>query len=279
MGLPSSLPYPLLVGTLLLTLQHFSAQVAAFELVTIDTLDSVGLRDNPSGNGATVTTGPSGDDDAYILSRSLTGDANSDAWATVFSHFPREFSLGLSYREETVATTNLFNLSDGSTVLLAVNVVRTDDDRADLVVLLPGGETVTEPIVVNDEGFHSIILKLEGDFLSVYVNCSLDSFLKLLSTPDNITATSTTDFSLFDAGYVVHSAVVSNDRNAVTEYCPHVLPGVTGPAGPQGRPGQKGEPGQNGTDGRVGPPGPKGDVGPEGPNGEVGVKGMIVSSF
>ena len=182
-------------------MNHILTHPVSFYYV-VDTLDSVGLRDNPSGNGATVTTGPEGADDAYILSRSLTGDANSDAWATVFSHFPREFSLGLSYRKETVTTTNLFSLFDGLTLLLTVDVVRTDD-RTDLVVLLPGGETVTEPIVVNDEGFHSIILKLEGDFLSVYVNCSLDSFLKLRSTPDNITATSTTDFSLFDAGYVV----------------------------------------------------------------------------
>ena len=169
----------------------------------VDTLDSVGLRDNPSDNGATVTTGPLGDNDAYILSQSLTGDANSDAWVTVFSHFPREFSLGLSYRKTTVATTNLFSLSDGLMLLLGVDVVRTDINQANLVVTFPGGDTVEEPIDVNDDRFHSIILKLEGDFLSVYVNCTLDSFLKLRSAPDNITATPNTDFSLFGPGYVV----------------------------------------------------------------------------
>ena len=197
----------------------YSYTLCCYTFLPVDTLDSVGLRDDPSGNGATVTTGPSDEQDAYILSRTLTGDANSDDWVTVFSHFPREFSLGLYYKKETVATTNLFRLFDGGVTLLSVDVQRTDIDQADLVIVFPGGVSVREPVAVSDDGFNSIILKLEGEFLSVYINCSLDSFLKLPSTPDNITATPTTDFSLFAAGYIVSTGERGGNQCAFIVSC------------------------------------------------------------
>ena len=168
--------------------------------------------------------GPSGADDAYLLSTSLTGDANSDAWSTVFSHFPREFSLYLNFRKDTVSTTSLFRLFDGSDTLISVDLERTDVDRADLVLVFPGGVSTREPIVINEEGFNSIILKLEGKFLSVYVNCNLDSFLKLTSTPDNITATPTTDFSLFGPGYVVRVILHTFMKSHIKTYCTNIIP-------------------------------------------------------
>ena len=65
------------------------------------------------------------------------------------------------------------------------------------------GVSVRQPIGIGDLEFHYISLKLEGEFLSIYVDCNLDSFLKLQQTPDNITVTDNTDFTLFDSGYVV----------------------------------------------------------------------------
>lgn len=169
---------------------------------SVDTLDTVGVRDNPDIHGATVVPGPSGDD-AYLLSLPLTGDANSADWATIFSHFPREFSLTLIFRNESASSDNLFLLSDGQGIQIAVQLQRTDDDESALMITFPG-TSIREPIAaLNDGSFHYISLKLEGKFLSIYVDCNFDSFLKLESTPDNITVTASTVFTLFSGGYVV----------------------------------------------------------------------------
>ena len=152
-----------------------------------------------------MTPGPLGND-AYLLSRSLTGDANSEDWATVFSHFPREHSITLHFRNDTAFSDSLYLLSDGSVPLIEVQLQRTDDDEADLVVQFPG-VTVTQPVsIANDDEFHTIVLKLEGDFLSIYVDCRFESFLKLKSTPENITVIADTRFTLFGTGYVVRKS-------------------------------------------------------------------------
>ena len=179
--------------------------LGCFTLITIlcvcpvDTLE--GLRDDPVGHGAIAVPAPSGDT-AYLLSRSVTGDASSQEWTTVFSHFPREFSLALLFRNSSASSGSLFSLVDGSDSLISVELERTDAGESDLIIVLPG-TSVRQPISIDNREFSSIILKLEGKFLSIYVDCSLDSFLKLDSTPDNITVTANTMFSLFDVGYVV----------------------------------------------------------------------------
>lgn len=65
------------------------------------------------------------------------------------------------------------------------------------------GVSVSQLIPVSDNEYHSISLKLEGKFLTIYVDCDLHSFLKLESMPENITVTDSTVFMLFDDGYVV----------------------------------------------------------------------------
>ena len=167
---------------------------------TVDTLDSIGLRDDPLAHGAIVVPGPGSD--AYLLSRPLTGDANSDDWRTVLSHFPREFSLTLSFRNDSASGTLLFLLSDGANTLIDVQLERTDVDQSDLVIGFPG-VSVSREIPIGDNEFHSVVLKLEGQYLSIYVDCTLNSFLKLESTPENITVTDSTAFTLFGNGYVV----------------------------------------------------------------------------
>lgn len=171
----------------------------------VDILDSVGLRDNPAQHGATLAPGPSGANDAYLLSTSVMGVANSDAWSTVFSHFPREFSLLLHFRRDsTNSNDTLFRLFEGSSPLIAVDLQRTAlNDRANLIISFPGGVTTSQEINIDGNGFNLIVLKLEGEFLSIYVNCRLDSFLKLSGTPNNITSTPATSVSLFGGGYVV----------------------------------------------------------------------------
>ena len=63
--------------------------------------------------------------------------------------------------------------------------------------------TVRQPVSVRDGEFNSISLKLEGEYLTIYVNCILDAFLKLESTPNNITITASSVVVLFDDGYHV----------------------------------------------------------------------------
>lgn len=129
----------------------------------------------------------------------MTGDANSQDWTTLFLHFPREFSLALQFRNDSAFSSSLFQLSDGSGTLISVDLERTDVGQADLIIVFPG-TSVRQPIVIDDDGW--IVLKLEGEFLSIYVDCDLHSFLKLESTPENITSIDAI-FTLFDAGYVV----------------------------------------------------------------------------
>lgn len=170
----------------------------------VDTIDSVGLPADPIGNDAIVVPGPSsGSDNGYFLSRQLTGDANSEDWATVFSHFPREFSLTLVYRNISGSSEELFIISNSDGTLIGVELQRTGDaDEECLLVVTFPGVSVSQSIPACDNEYHFISLKLEGKFLSIYVDCDLHSFLKLESMPENITVTDSTVFTLFD-GYVV----------------------------------------------------------------------------
>ena len=121
---------------------------------------------------------------------------------TVFSHFPREFSLTLIFRDQSASNENLFVLFDGSQTHISVDLQRTGTDGPVLVIALPG-VTVRQPVSVRDGEFNSISLKLEGEYLTIYVNCILDAFLKLESTPDNITITAISVVVLFEGGYHV----------------------------------------------------------------------------
>lgn len=95
-------------------------------------------------------------------------------------------------------------MSDGSVTLIEVQLQRTDADEAELVIDFPG-VTVRQPVSIdNDNEFHTIVLKLEGKFLSIYVDCRFESFLKLESSPENITVTDDTRLTLFDSGYTVY---------------------------------------------------------------------------
>ena len=199
----------------------------------VDTIDSVGLPDDPIGNDAIVVPGPSsGSDNGYFLSRQLTGDANSEDWETVFSHFPREFSLTLVYINQSASSENLFFISDSEGTLIGVELQRTGDADESLLVVTFPGVSVSQLIPVSDNEYHSISLKLEGKFLTIYVDCDLHSFLKLESMPENITVTDSTVFTLFDNGYVVCNSLCVQKLNLSQLAYTYVLHTVHSPCKP-----------------------------------------------
>ena len=151
---------------------------------TVDVLDSVGLRDGDLlEDGATLAEGPSGTMDAFLLSRQLSAATNGTDWNILNAYFPQEFALYVvfnasQYTGSIVAINR--GMSDEFNVALRTSPLSTQT----LIVTLPGVDPVEIIVPTQDNAvFQFIGVGLQGAVLTVFVNCTLVSTLRLPALP------------------------------------------------------------------------------------------------
>ena len=153
-------------------------------MFTVDVLDTVGLRDGDLlEDGATLTEGPSGTMDAFLLSRQLSAATNGTDWNILNAYFPQEFALYVvfnasQYTGSIVAINR--GMSDEFNVALRTSPLNTQT----LIVTLPGVDPVEIIVPTQDNAvFQFIGVGLQGAVLTVFVNCTLVSTLRLPALP------------------------------------------------------------------------------------------------
>ena len=164
----------------------------------VDVLNSVGLRDGDiAEDGAVLVDGPSGEMDAFLLSRQLSAPTNSTDWDVVNSDFPREFAL---YVE--------FNASQYSGSIVAINrgmadefnvALDTSSSAQMLIITLPGLDPVEIIVPPQMRSMFQIFgFKLENTILTVYVNCSLITILRLPASPQQLPISNSSVVEIFE---------------------------------------------------------------------------------
>ena len=166
----------------------------------VDVLGSVGLRDGDIvEDGATVAEGPSGTMDAFLLSRQLSAATNGTDWNILNAYFPQEFALYV-----------VFNASQYSGSIVAINRGMSDEfnvalrtspllNTQTLIVTFPGVDPAEITVPTQDNPmFQFIGVRLQGTVLTVFVNCTLVSTLRLSALPRQLPISENSMVEIFE---------------------------------------------------------------------------------
>jgi len=158
----------------------------------------VGLRDGDiAEDGAVLVDGPGGEMDAFLLSRQLSAPANSTDWDSLNSDFPREFALYVAFNASQY-TGSIVAINRGLANEFNVALDTSSSDQT-LIITLPGLEPV-EIIVPSQmrSMFQIFGFKLESTVVTVYVNCSLVTILRLPTLPQQLPISTTSVVEIFE---------------------------------------------------------------------------------
>lgn len=158
----------------------------------------MGLRDGDiAEDGAVLVDGPGGEMDAFLLSRQLSAPANSTDWDSLNSDFPREFALYVAFNASQY-TGSIVAINRGLANEFNVALDTSSSDQT-LIITLPGLEPV-EIIVPSQmrSMFQIFGFKLESTVVTVYVNCSLVTILRLPTLPQQLPISTTSVVEIFE---------------------------------------------------------------------------------
>lgn len=154
----------------------------------VDLLAEIGLKRDAPLSRARVTFGPNGKLGAFFILQDIRGGLKSEEWRAVANSFPQGFALHV----------NVFPRFDYVGILLSINQNTNMEftvafapesavfGKQNLVIKLPGLDTITYLIPEVQEEWIRLDLVYRDDMLSLYRNCQLIARQILLQKPSNI---------------------------------------------------------------------------------------------
>ena len=173
----------------------------------MDLLRAAGLRENDlTGTGADLIPGPTGELDAFFLSRALEVNASDVLFNVIGANLPSSFALftvlnldqyigpilsvGESFSEVPALQISLDNTAFLTQTLINVSLPGLDPVR------------ISVPSSVMGNTFQRLGVQLKGSQLVVTINCTISSVTNLRSPPDLLLLDDGV-LSLFDSGVMV----------------------------------------------------------------------------
>lgn len=148
-------------------------------------MDFIGLRsDNFPSEDASLTVGPTGMLDAFMLERQLNTSTAGLEWQLIGADFPDQFGLYTVFNASGYEG-SIISVRNGSGFEFDVSLRRDTNSSGDvLLVTLPGLSTLSVGIpesaqLRNNQLFQSLGVRLIHYQLLVLVNCAIVNFVDL----------------------------------------------------------------------------------------------------
>lgn len=152
---------------------------------SVDVLDYIGLRSgNFSSEDASLTTGPTGMLDAFMLERQLNESTTGLEWQVIGEDFPDQFGLYTIFNASDYEG-SIISVRNGSAFAFDISLRRDVNSSDDILfVTLPGLETLRITIPASaglrgSQSFSSLGVRLTCCQLLVLVNCVVVNFVDL----------------------------------------------------------------------------------------------------
>ena len=175
-------------NNIIMIVQTYEVYFIILWIILVDLLAEIGLKRDAPLSRARVTFGPNGKLGAFFILQDIRGGLKSEEWRAVANSFPQGFALHV----------NVFPRFDYVGILLSINQNTNMEftvafapesavfGKQNLVIKLPGLDTITYLIPEVQEEWIRLDLVYRDDMLSLYRNCQLIARQILLQKPSNI---------------------------------------------------------------------------------------------